>query len=197
MGFIVCSILAALLFSRLAGGRLSAFERVPAHGLMLPVTALAVLVLGVVLGWVGLPAGGLFAVSLGVSALLVGCFTLVNRALAGTGLIAAGLLLNAIVVGLNGAMPVSAYALARAGVGAAVVAGDDRHEPATSHTRLRLLGDVVPVPLPLWPEVDSVGDLLAAAGLAQLVVMAMRPYGRRETRAESAKAGSKVLASSD
>ncbi len=179
MGLVLCSIVVALVAARLAGGRLSSFERLPVDGLSFLLAALGMLILGVVLGWIGLPAGTLYAAALLLSALLVACFMLVNRSVTGTGLIAAGLLLNALVVGLNGAMPVSAYAAARAGVGISAIA-DDRHEAAGNHTRLRFLGDVIPVPLPRRPEVDSIGDLLAAAGLSQLAFMAMRP-GRRET----------------
>jgi hypothetical protein len=196
VGIVICSIVVALVAGRLAGGRLSSFERLPAHGLLLPLAALGILFVGVVLGWVGLPAGSLYAVALGLSALLVGCFALVNRSVTGTGLIAVGLLLNALVVGLNGALPVSAYAAARAGVGARAVA-DQRYEEAGSHTHLRFLGDVIPVPLPLRPEVDSIGDLLAAAGLGQLVFMAMRPAGRRETQPGDDTSVAKLLSSSD
>jgi hypothetical protein len=196
VGIAVCSIVVALVAARLAGGRLSAVERLPVHGLMLLLFALAILFLGVILGWLGLPAGPLYALALGLSALLVGCFVLVNHAVTGTGLIAAGLLLNALVVGLNGAMPVSAYAAARAGVGTAAVA-DERHEVASSRTRLRPLGDTIPVALPLRPEVDSVGDLLGAAGLAQLAFFAIRPYGRRERDTEAATDPSEALTRSD
>ncbi len=195
VGIVACSIVVALLGARLAGGRLSSFERLPAHGLMLPLAALAVLVAELVLGWAGLPAGPLYAIALALSGLLVGCFMLVNRSVTGTGLIAAGLLLNALVVGLNGAMPVSAYAAARAGLGKRAVA-DDRHEPAATGTRLRILGDVIAVPLPLRPEVDSIGDLLAAGGLAQLVFLAMRPPRRRGV-SDDAVASARMLTRSD
>jgi hypothetical protein len=194
VGLIVCSIVVALVAARVAGGRLSSVEQLPVHGLSFLLAALGILIMGVVLGWVGLPAGPLFAMALLLSALLVGFFMLVNRSVTGTALIATGLLLNALVVGLNAAMPVSAHAAARAGAGAIA---NERHEAAGSHTRLRLLGDVIPVPLPLHPEVDSLGDLLAAAGLAQLVFMAMRPGRRESTDDEASTADSKVLTPSD
>lgn len=196
MGLILCSIVVALVAARLAGGRLSSFERLPVDGLTFLLAAFVVLILGLVLGWVGLPGGPMYAAALLLSALLVACFMLVNRSVTGTGLIAAGLLLNALVVGLNGAMPVSAYAAARAGASSQVIA-DHRHEAAGHHTRLRFLGDVISVPLPTRPEVDSLGDLLAAAGLSQLAFMAMRP-GRRETQQGQASTTEReVLASSD
>jgi len=76
---------------------------------------------------------------------------------------------------------VSERAAGRAGVSTAAVVGglDPRHERETPATRLRLLGDVVPVPLPLRPEVVSPGDVLVAAGLGQLVLLGMGAGRRR------------------
>lgn len=127
--------------------------------------ALLVQLLGALAGRVVAPVG------LAGSAALVGVFLLRNRGLRGTGLVALGLLANALVVGANGAMPVSADAAARAG--AAVPVGDGRHETAGPGTRLRLLADLVPVPLPLRPEVVSAGDVAVAAGLGELVLVAL------------------------
>jgi hypothetical protein len=98
-----------------------------------------------------------------------------NRGVRGTGLIALGLLANAVVVAVNGAMPVSLHAADRAGADVTDVldGSDPRHELAGSGTRLSWLGDVVPVRLPRHPEVVSPGDVLLAAGIAQLVVIGM------------------------
>jgi hypothetical protein len=125
--------------------------------------------------WVAAP----FLILLAVSALLAAGFLAVNRGVRGTGLVAAGLLSNALVVGLNGAMPVSADASGRAGISTQdILSADPRHELAGPATRLDLLGDVVPVLLPVHPEVVSPGDVLVAAGLAELVVLGMRPRRR-------------------
>ena len=63
----------------------------------------------------------------------------------------------------------------------AIASGDDdRHQIADSGTTLRLLGDVVPVPLPVRSEIVSPGDVLVAAGLAELVVMGMLRRRRDE-----------------
>jgi hypothetical protein len=85
-------------------------------------------------------------------------------------------------------MPVSADASGKAGVTTQdLLAGTDpRHELADDGTRLRALGDVVPVLLPVHPEVVSPGDVLVAAGLAQLVVLGMR----RRTASRSARPAS-------
>ena len=177
MLLVLIVVLAALVVGRLAGGTLDRLGTLPLHGRRLVVLALAAQVLGAVVG------GPAYGAGLVVSAALVVAFLVRNRGLRGTGLIALGLLANALVVGANGAMPVSAEAAGRAGTGTgSLLAGDDpRHELAGPSTRLRWLGDVVPVPLPLFPVVVSPGDVLVAAGAAQLVVAGMlrrRPVPR-------------------
>ena len=131
--------------------------------------------------------GPAYALGLVVSAALIGRFLLANRGVRGTGLLALGLLANALVVGLNGAMPVSLHAAGRAGTTTQdIVSGaDPRHELANARTRLRWLGDVIPAPWPVRPEVVSPGDVLVAAGLAQLVVIGMRSGPTRGRHAPS------------
>ena len=107
-----------------------------------------------------------------LSALLVALFLWGNWQVAGIPLIAAGLLLNGIVVALNFAMPVSVDAAARAGLRPADLRlGDDPfHERAGTHTLLADLGDTIPVALPMQPQVVSPGDVLVSAGVALLLV---------------------------
>jgi hypothetical protein len=168
--FALVVLLVALAVGLLAGGRLEGLGHLPLrHGWLVLVAVLAQAA--------GSFAGGsLYALGLVVSAGLVAVFLAGNRGIPGTGLVALGLLTNAVVVALNGAMPVSSDASGKAGVSTQdLVAGTDpRHELADSSTRLRPLGDVVPVLLPVHPEVVSPGDVLVAAGLAQLVVLGMR-----------------------
>ena len=113
-------------------------------------------------------------VALGVTVLLVGLFALGNRRVIGIPLIVAGLLLNVTVVVANGAMPVSLTAAERAGLDPAdlELRADTLREPVTDSTRLRFLGDVVPLALPLRPQVVSPGDVLVAAGVGLLLVSA-------------------------
>lgn len=169
MSLVVAVLLVGLLLGWLGGGSLDRLGGVTLRSRRLVVAALLVQLGGTVVGGPFYPAG------LVASVLLVIAFLARNRGLTGTGLVALGLLLNALVVGANGAMPVSLAATARAGVGTGdLLAGADlRHEPADATTRLAWLGDVVPVPLPYRPEVVSPGDVLVAAGLAQLVVAGM------------------------
>ena len=165
----------ALLVGWLGGGSLTRLGGVVLRRRRLVVAALFVQASGTVLG------GPLYPLALVASAVLVVAFLALNRGLRGTGLVALGLLANALVVGANGAMPVSLDASARAGVStqALLTGADLRHESSDRRTRLPWLADVVPVPLPVRAEVISPGDVLVAAGLAQLVVVGMLTWRPR------------------
>jgi hypothetical protein len=106
-----------------------------------------------------------------ISNLLLIAFLLLNRGLPGVGLMAAGLLLNLIVIAANQAMPVSQTASDIAGVTRSPTAAELKHEPMRPSTVLPWLGDVIP--LPRLGEVLSVGDLLLVAGIARLVYCRM------------------------
>lgn len=175
LAVVVLAVALALGWAR--GGSLDRLGGLPLRSRRLVVAALAVQLTGTVVG------GPLYPVGLAVSALLVAWFLVRNRGIRGTGLVALGLVANALAVGANGAMPVSAEAAGRAGVGIGdLLVGDDgRHELADASTRLRPLGDEIPVPMPRRPEVVSIGDVLVAAGLGQLVALGMvagTPQGR-------------------
>ena len=181
MLFALVVLLGAVVIGYAAGGRLGRLGDLRLRRGVLVVLAVLAQAGGSLLGGRAYPAG------LAVSVLLVAVFLTQNRGVRGTGLVALGLLSNALVVGLNGAMPVSADTSGRAGISTQdILSGaDPRHELAGAHTHLRWLGDVVPVLLPARPEVVSVGDVLVASGLAQLLVLGMtagRTVGRRVTR---------------
>lgn len=163
-------LVAALATGWATGGSLDRLGalRLRARGLVL--LALGAQLAGALVG------GSAYPLGLAVSAVLALGFLVRNRGARGTGLVGLGVALNTLVVGLNGAMPVSLSASGRAGVTSqAIVAGEDpRHELQDTGTRLPLLGDVVPVPLPRAPQVVSPGDVLVAAGLGQLVLLGMR-----------------------
>ena len=182
MSVVVLAVLAGLVLARLRGGSLERLEALDLRQRRLVVLALLAQAAGAVAG------GPLHATGLAVSVGLAAAFLAANRGVRGTGLVALGLAANALVVGLNGAMPVSTAAAARVGLSTLDVEDglDPRHELLDDRTRLPLLADVVPVPLPLRPEVVSPGDVLVAAGLAQLVVVGAgtrtgRGGGRRRT----------------
>jgi hypothetical protein len=116
-----------------------------------------------------------YVTGLAASALCAAAFCARNLRVAGVPLVTLGLVLNALVVAANGAMPVSIDAAFRAGVPTGDIAAglDARHEISGAGTVWPLLGDVIPVILPARPEVVSPGDVLVAAGLAELVVVGM------------------------
>ncbi len=169
MVFAVVVLLVAVAVGYGAGGGLDRLGRLSLRHARLVVAAVVLQLAG------GLVGGPAYPVGLAGSALLVAAFLAGNRGVRGTGLVALGLLSNALVVGLNGAMPVSTEASGRAGITTQdILSGSDpRHALAGPQTRLRLLGDVIPVLLPAHPEVVSAGDVLVAAGLAQLVLVGM------------------------
>lgn len=169
MVFVLSVVVVAVLVGFAVGGGLGRLGDLALRRRPLVVAALLLQILGALLGGVAYPLGLLFSV------LLVGWFLRANRGVRGFGLVALGLLCNALVVGLNGAMPVSLDATGRAGIDIQdILSGrDSRHQLSGPDTRLAPLADVVPVLLPWRHEVVSVGDVLVAAGLAQLVVIGM------------------------
>lgn len=124
--------------------------------------------------------GTAYPVGLLGSAVCIAVFLRLNLRHPGVGLLALGLFSNALVVALNGAMPVSMATLARAGVSTAVVS-DPRHQLADAATTLPWLGDVVPVALPGLGQAVSPGDLLIAAGAGLLLYAGMGGSGRVPT----------------
>ncbi|MFI6677735.1 DUF5317 domain-containing protein [Kribbella sp. NPDC050470] len=121
--------------------------------------------LGAIIGSTAYPVG------LVGSAVCIAVFLRQNLRHPGVGLLALGFFCNALVVALNGAMPVDADALARAGVGP--FTGSPRHELSDAATRLPWLGDVVPVALPGLGQAVSPGDVLIAAGAGLLLYAGM------------------------
>ncbi|MCU1587601.1 MAG: hypothetical protein JWN31_1094 [Frankiales bacterium] len=162
-------LLLAIAVGYLLGGRLGAVGELHLRRRLLVLLAAAAQAAGALTG------GSAWAVGLAVSAAAVVGFLLSNRGVMGTGLVALGLAANALVIGLNGEMPVEADASARARISTqSLLPGvDARHELATHDTRLRWLGDDIPVLVPRWPQVVSPGDLLVLAGLAELLVAGM------------------------
>ena len=182
MSLVVAALLVALAVGWSRGGSLERLGALHLRRRWLVVAALLAQLGGALVG------GPAYAVGLAAGAGLALAFLVRNRGTRGTGLIGLGFALNALVVGANGAMPVSLEASARAGVTTQyLLTGEDpRHEVLDEATRLHLLADVVPVPLPRLPQVVSPGDVLVTAGAAQLVVLGM---GRRRRRRSVPDAG--------
>ncbi|MBV9097231.1 MAG: DUF5317 domain-containing protein [Frankiaceae bacterium] len=180
MSLAVVVLVGAIVVGLAAGGSWRRLTDLPLRRLRLVVAAVLAQVGGTVVGALGIAQESTsYAVGLALSAAFALAFCWHNGRTAGVPLVTAGLILNALVVAANGAMPVSIVAAYHARVPiAAISAGTDaRHEIAGEGTALSWLGDVVPLPLPLRPEVVSAGDVLVVAGLAELVVVGMLPAG--------------------
>lgn len=125
-----------------------------------------------------------------LSQLLVVAWLLRNRELPGVLLVAVGLLLNAVVIAANGAMPVDPAAMRAVGVDTDVAVPLGKHTLLTAGTRLPWLADIFPLP-PLR-SIISVGDVAIAAGLVPLTHALMswrasaQPRGGRRSASPSA-----------
>lgn len=162
VGLTVLVLVTALVLGRLAGGP------GPLFAPTLTRVGLLVAAFGVLLAepFVAREVAYSYPLCLAVSATLMVQFAAGNLRVPGVALATAGLCANALVVILNGAMPVSEAAAARAGIGVEQLAldRDDRHEPLDGGSRMTVLADRIPVPIPGHREVDSVGDVGIAAG---------------------------------
>lgn len=177
MLLVVIVVLLAVLAALLAGGRLDGLAHLSWTGLRWLVAAAGIQTVGWLLsGWIRIayPLGML------ASAVCIGVFLGGNLRRSGVALLALGFVCNALVVVLNGAMPVSPRALARAGVDGIV--SDPRHELTGDGTRLGWLGDVIPLALPGIGQAISAGDILVAAGAGLMVYAAMTGTARRPAR---------------
>jgi hypothetical protein len=167
-------LVGAIVLGWLCRGSLGRLADMPLRRRSLVGAAVAAQVAGALLaGALGSP---IYLAGLATSAACAAAFCGLNLRRAGVPLAAFGLAANAVVVGLNVAMPVSPYAAARAGIATGPIAAgvDARHTLAGPGTHLAVLGDVVPVPWPIAPEVISFGDGLLAAGLALFIFTGMR-----------------------
>jgi hypothetical protein len=189
VGLAVILLVAAAALAVAMGGTFDALANLPFRGSRLVAIAVIAQILGDGLAW-ATNHRGFYPAGLAISALAVLAFCVRNISLDGIPLLTLGLLLNAVVVTLNGAMPVSTAAAARADVSTHNIAQgyDARHSIAGRGTQWRLLGDDIPVPLPVRPEVVSPGDVLVAAGLAEMVLLGMKPRRRRRTEQATAPA---------
>jgi hypothetical protein len=154
----------------IAGGSLRPFERLKVHWWGIALVGLALQAIPPVSG-LGRPAG---SAALVVSYGLLVAFAWVNRRLPALWLVMAGLVLNILVIGVNGGMPVSAGALETAGARAEDLLGADttKHHLMGPGDMLTPLGDVIGIPPPIG-AVISIGDVLLYSGVAVLVVAVM------------------------
>lgn len=148
----------------LVGGRLSLVTQLHLRGLWIPVAALA---LQVVITTIA-PAGHQSVheeIHVATYVLLL-LFLWLNRGLPGVPIVAAGTLMNALAIVLNGGvMPAAAAAERIAGL---KIGGGFHNSMHLAHPVLLWLGDIIPWPGPL-PNVLSVGDCLIFTGTVVLL----------------------------
>lgn len=159
---LVAAVLAAWA-AVLRGGSLERLAATTFRWLPLLFAALALQVVFALWNPPWLSEAGSLAIVLG-SMVGVAIFLTINRQLAGTLVAALGLALNVLVIGLNGAMPVSEWGARIAAADPADIGGI-KHEVMTDETVLPWLGDVIPIPR--W-SVISIGDVVLALGVARL-----------------------------
>jgi len=193
MGLAVVVLVLAAGLAAAAGGRWHRVGRLELRGIRLVVAAVLAQAGGALVGLLGVAdPRHAYVLGLAASAGLALAFCARNLGVPGVPLVTAGLVANATVVALNGAMPVSIVAAYHARVPiAAIAAGTDaRHTIAGIGTHWRELGDIIPVPLPWRPEVVSPGDVLVAAGLAELLVLGMMGWASQRKEHDSGEEGS-------
>lgn len=178
MRFTAIAVAVGLLVGVLLGGRLRHVGRRPLRWWPL-------LAAGVVLQLPLLDRVGVAALLVSYACLLV--FALVNLHLVGMALVAIGIALNALVISVNGGMPVHRGAVVAAAIvergQVDTVETDSKHHLQEADDRLVVLGDIIPV-RPLR-EVVSFGDVVMAVGVADVLAHLLRRPRRRMVVAES------------
>ncbi len=107
-------------------------------------------------------------------------------------LVIIGLLLNFLVIAINGGMPVSFGASNSIGVSKteyiSELSTDFKHVPMLADTKLKILADIIPLPKPYpFPHLFSVGDVFIAIGLLLFVQNHLYYSGRHRNSAAKAK----------
>jgi hypothetical protein len=182
MIIIAAILLVAVAIGYAFGGRLKAFEHLEVHWWSLAIVGL--LLQGIPLPTIAQVSPRVIGTgALTLSYVLLLAFLAINRWIPGAALMAIGVLLNLVVVTINGGMPVSAVAIERAGghVEALESSVSIKHHVATEDDLLPFLGDVIPIPEPVG-IVISFGDVLLYAGMAWFVIQVMRGRSRANPR---------------
>ena len=169
------TIIVALVIGTARRGRVTNIAGTRLHSLPLLIVALAA---GLGVDRFDLPAPEAWAIA-GLVAGVV--FTLRNLHLAGMPIVGIGILANLAPLVVNGATPVRPMALVEAGMVAEAdlerVSLSGPRELANDGTALSWLGDTIPVAL--FDQVMSFGDLIVLVGLVSVVVNAMVQRRRR------------------
>ena len=112
-------------------------------------------------------------------------FCLVNLPLRGMGVIAIGIALNVVVIGLNQGMPTRAVGLDKQGNRIEKpIEQSVKHRPASDDDLLGFLGVEILLPEP-FDALISIGDIVLAVGICELAYFGSRTRRRRRQRAAS------------
>ena len=182
---LIVAVIVSTLIALLRGGRLSKLGSLPFRNAWLALAAVALqypLVFNL-LGESAILGASLASLVMLASYALMIVVLWTNRQLAGIPLVGVGMLLNLLVMVLNGGwMPISPDALTRLGrmdrvtsfAGVAKVRGAKNVLLTPAETRLWWLSDifVIPAPFPV-PSAFSVGDILIAMGVFWLLQAAL------------------------
>jgi hypothetical protein len=180
--FIAIALLAGFLIGLARGGRLRNVESAA-------IKYSPLLALGIVVQAAARFTSRGGVIVLMISYLLLLAFVTINLHLVGMGIVAVGIAMNALVIGINGGMPVRPDAIVEAGIATrsavgALDFGTKRHLESDAD-RLTWLGDIVPVPFGPG-EVLSFGDLVMSVGVADVIVHLLRRSRRVEEGASPA-----------
>lgn len=168
------------------GGSLSGLSRIPVRrpGLFVAACGLQFVMVNFSDQWSWVVRYSLVLYMLSYVFLFLGLY--VNRHIKAGRILAAGIMLNFLVIVLNGGrMPVSIPAAHAAGLGEFVdYIGSGiypTHTLINDSTRLWFLGDIIPIPPPyIRPRVFSIGDAVMAVGVMLLVQAYMVDKGRKK-----------------
>ncbi len=191
MKLVLFMLVLALAAGFLTGGRFAGLS-----SLRIRLAPLAVV--GLALQFLSPSRGDLPYLLLMVSFVMLTVFAAVNLRTPGFPLILIGMLMNFLVIGANHGMPVTRHALVASGqqdtLTELIRSGGEKHHLAGPGDRLLFLADVTPIPPPIRQAV-SAGDVVAYAGVAYVIVAAMRrrrveqPHDEPEVAAESLPSG--------
>lgn len=162
------------------GGSFERLVHIPVRSSWLLMAGLA---LQIGLEYTGFPTGlvdtvGYALLMLSYALILAFCFTNLLR-IPGFGVVVVGVMLNAVVIGLNQGMPAKDEPV-RTASGQEVLQPIERtvkYRPKTDDTLLPFLSDIIRFPEPFDQTTVSFGDLVIAIGLADVAY-----HGSRRTR---------------
>ncbi len=170
MVLVALTVVGAVVVGYVRGGRLRNLSNVRLRGSWLVLVAVIAQALLAVLSGRDLALPLIASILLVISHVALLGFVLANRMLPGMLLIFVGFALNAVVITSNGAMPVSAEAIAAVTPEAEAIA-PGKHRLLTPDDRFWYLADILPLP---WVRsVVSVGDVILATGVGILVANLM------------------------